>query len=307
MSAAAGPKRVFVVDDEAYAREMIVDYLAMQGFVATGFDGGVSLRAAFLAAPPDLVLLDLNMTGEDGLSVLRFIRQVSRIPVVLVTATVSPIDRVVGLEMGADDYVTKPIEFRELLARVRAVLRRTAAAPTRGEDRRLAAIACFDQVGFSVAVQRDEAAALARIEQVFATLVEPGLSLHRGQIFKKLGDGALVEFPSALDALEWAVGFQTALRDLPLLYGARLVFRVGVAVGDIVAVGADRHGETVALATRVQEAARPGSVTASDHAHGIAGGRLAVTFVDRGSVTLKNIANPMRLFEWSPDGSAYSA
>jgi DNA-binding response OmpR family regulator len=303
---AAEPKRIFVVDDEACAREMAVDYLAMQGFAATGLDGGASLRAAFSAAPPDLVLLDLNMAEEDGLSILRFIKQVSRVPVVLVTATVSAVDRVVGLEMGADDYVTKPIELRELLARVRAVLRRSATSVTRGEDRRLAAIACFDQVGFSLALQRDETAALARIEQVFATLVEPGVAVHRGQVFKKLGDGALLEFPSALDALEWGISFQTALFNLPLMYGARPSFRVGIVIGDIVAVGADRLGETIALATRVQEAGRPGSVTLSEFAHGIAGGRVDATFVDRGPVALKNIAQPMRLFEWTPGGTAHS-
>ena len=293
-------KRIFVVDDDAYAREMMADYLAMQGFAVTGFDGGASLRAAFSAAPPDLVLLDLNMTGEDGLSVLRFLKQFSRVPVVLVTATVSPVDRIVGLEMGADDYVTKPIEFRELLARVRAVLRRTVLAPTRGEDRRLAAIACFDQVGFSLAIQRDEAAALARIDQVFATLVEPALASHRGHLFKKLGDGALVEFPSALDALEWGIAFQTALHDLPLMHGARPRFRVGIVIGDVVMAGADRLGETVALATRVQEAARPGTVTVSEFTYRLAASRLPSRFTDRGLVPLKNIAEPMRLFEWEP-------
>jgi DNA-binding response OmpR family regulator len=301
---AGEPVRVFVVDDEAEARDMMVDYLSTQGFAVAGFADGASLRAAFGTAPPDLVLLDLNMTGEDGLSILRFIRQVGHVPVVMVTATVSPIDRVVGLEMGADDYVTKPIEFRELLARVRAVLRRAAATPARGEDRRLAAVACFDQVGFSLAVQRDEAAALRRIEQIFATLIEPGLALHRGHLFKKLGDGALVEFPSALDALRWAIGFQTALHDLPRMHGPRPTFRVGLAVGDVVVAGADRLGETVALATRVQEVARPGSVTASEFTYRIAGARVAVPFSDRGLVALKNIAAPMRLFDWTPEGGA---
>ena len=120
-------QHIFVVDDEAAARDMIGDYLKMQGFVVTLCDGGASLRAAVEKAKPDLVVLDLNMPEEDGLSLVRFLKQSGNVPVIMLTATASPIDRVVGLELGADDYLAKPCELRELLARVRSVLRRSAA------------------------------------------------------------------------------------------------------------------------------------------------------------------------------------
>ena len=123
------PQNIFVVDDEAAARDMIGDYLKMQGFSVTLCDGGKSLRAAVAKARPDLVILDLNMPEEDGLSLVRFLKQSSNVPIIMLTATASPIDRVVGLELGADDYLAKPAELRELLARVRSVLRRSAAAP----------------------------------------------------------------------------------------------------------------------------------------------------------------------------------
>lgn len=122
-------QHIFVVDDEAAARDMIGDYLRMQGFAVTLCDGGPSLRAAVERARPDLVVLDLNMPEEDGLSLIRFLKQSGNVPVIMLTATASPIDRVVGLELGADDYLAKPCELRELLARVRSVLRRSAAAP----------------------------------------------------------------------------------------------------------------------------------------------------------------------------------
>ena len=121
-------QHIFVVDDEAAARDMIGDYLKMHGFDVTLCDGGPSLRAAAEKTKPDLVVLDLNMPEEDGLSLIRYLKQSGNVPVIMLTATASPIDRVVGLELGADDYLAKPAELRELLARVRSVLRRSAAA-----------------------------------------------------------------------------------------------------------------------------------------------------------------------------------
>jgi two-component system OmpR family response regulator len=130
-------QHIVVVDDEAAARDMVGDYLRMHGFAVSLCDGGTSLRAEIAKQRPDLIVLDLNMPQEDGLSIIRDLKQKSDIPVIMLTATASPIDRVVGLELGADDYLAKPCELRELLARIRSVLRRAAplaaaaAAPTR--------------------------------------------------------------------------------------------------------------------------------------------------------------------------------
>ena len=116
------------VDDEAPAREMVGEYLKMHGFTVTLCDGGKSLRGAIEAKVPDLVVLDLNMPEEDGLSIIRDLKSRTNVPVIMLTATASPIDRVVGLELGADDYIAKPCELRELMARIRSVLRRSAPA-----------------------------------------------------------------------------------------------------------------------------------------------------------------------------------
>jgi DNA-binding response OmpR family regulator len=124
MSAAA---RILVVDDEPAAREMVGDYLKMHGFEVGLCDGGTSLFAALEQGAADLVVLDLNMPEEDGLSIVRRLKAARAIPVIMLTATASPIDRVVGLELGADDYVAKPCELRELVARIRSVLRRGAS------------------------------------------------------------------------------------------------------------------------------------------------------------------------------------
>ena len=127
-------QHIMIVDDEAPAREMVGDYLKMHGFTVTLCDGGKSLRAAIDGSMPDLVVLDLNMPEEDGLSIIRDLKSRINVPVIMLTATASPIDRVVGLELGADDYVAKPFEPRELLARIRSVLRRSTPAKSAASD-----------------------------------------------------------------------------------------------------------------------------------------------------------------------------
>jgi DNA-binding response OmpR family regulator len=126
---------IYIVDDEAPAREMVGEYLKMHGFAVTLCDGGRSLRQAIDTGLPDLVVLDLNMPEEDGLSIIRDLKGRGNVPVIMLTATASPIDRVVGLELGADDYIAKPCELRELMARIRSVLRRSAPPrPSTGPD-----------------------------------------------------------------------------------------------------------------------------------------------------------------------------
>jgi two-component system OmpR family response regulator len=118
---------IAVVDDELPAREMVGDYLRMHGFTVALCDGGASLRKTIAEQMPDLIVLDLNMPEEDGLSIIRDLKRRTSVPIIMLTATASAIDRVVGLELGADDYLAKPCELRELLARIRSVLRRSAA------------------------------------------------------------------------------------------------------------------------------------------------------------------------------------
>jgi DNA-binding response OmpR family regulator len=121
------PKSVLVVDDEPMVRDVLARYLEKDGFeVRTAEDGEQALES-FEASPPDLVLLDLMLPRIDGLEVLRRMRERAASPVIMLTAKGTETDRVVGLELGADDYITKPFSPREVVARVRAVLRRSTA------------------------------------------------------------------------------------------------------------------------------------------------------------------------------------
>jgi DNA-binding response OmpR family regulator len=132
------PPRILVVDDDATVSEVVARYLERDGYaVETVADGRVALQRA-LAAPPDLLVLDLMLPGVDGLEVCRRLRALAPVPIVILTARSQEADRIVGLDLGADDYVSKPFSTKELVARVRAVLRRASgplAAPVTNAPR----------------------------------------------------------------------------------------------------------------------------------------------------------------------------
>ncbi len=115
---------IVVVDDDPDIRETLHTYFEANGFAVTEAEDGVALRAAVAERSFDLCLLDLKMPGEDGLSLCRFLRETTDMGVVMLTGSGDSIDKVIGLEVGADDYIAKPFELREVLARVRSVLRR---------------------------------------------------------------------------------------------------------------------------------------------------------------------------------------
>ena len=116
--------KVLIVEDEPKLAALLSDYLSADGYVTYTVGDGREVIAAVERDPPDLILLDLNLPGRDGLEVCRELRSRSSIPIVMVTARVEEIDRLLGLETGADDYICKPFSPREVVARVRAILRR---------------------------------------------------------------------------------------------------------------------------------------------------------------------------------------
>jgi two-component system phosphate regulon response regulator OmpR len=129
----ASPARILVVDDDPALRELLSDYLTASGFVVDAAADGVQMHERLALARPDAIVLDLMLPGEDGLSLARGLRKSSDLPILMLSARGEEIDRVVGLEVGADDYLAKPFSPRELLARLRALLRRSRpVAPPSG-------------------------------------------------------------------------------------------------------------------------------------------------------------------------------
>ena len=122
------PGRILVVDDEPAIRDVLAQYLRSEGFDVTEAADGLAALERAQADRPDLIILDLTLPRLSGLEVFRRLRATGETPVIMLTARVNEVDRVVGLELGADDYITKPFSPREVVARVKAVLRRTHLA-----------------------------------------------------------------------------------------------------------------------------------------------------------------------------------
>ncbi len=120
---------IAVVDDHRDIRELLVRYLGEHGYRVSAAESAAAFRKQLETSAPDLLVLDIMMPGEDGLALCREVRAKSQIPIIFLTAMVEDTDRIIGLEMGADDYLTKPFNPRELLARIKAVMRRTQSLP----------------------------------------------------------------------------------------------------------------------------------------------------------------------------------
>lgn len=120
---------IYIVDDNRELLDIIGQYIGDNGYKASIAKDGEELRSLMRNGSPDLVVLDIMMPGEDGLSICRFLRETSEVPIIFLTALADDTDRIIGLEIGADDYLVKPFNPRELLARIRSVLRRTNSLP----------------------------------------------------------------------------------------------------------------------------------------------------------------------------------
>ena len=180
--------RVLIVEDEPDLADPLAYLLRREGFEVQVAEDGPAALAAFEAAPHDLILLDLMLPGMSGTEVCRRIRTTSAVPIIMVTAKDSEVDIVVGLELGADDYVTKPYSARELLARMRAVLRRTAEAEVDLDDRILeAGRVSLDVDRHSVAVDKREIAMpLKEFELLEVLMRNAGRVLTRSQLIDRV-------------------------------------------------------------------------------------------------------------------------
>lgn len=175
-------------------------------------------------------------------------------------------------------------------------------------DHRLAAILAADVVGYSRLMAADEAGTLVRLTRHMNELVEPTIAAHRGRLFKTMGDGFLVQFGSAIDALRCALALQKAMaeREADQPDERRMMFRVGLNLGDVIVQGDDVFGDGVNVAARLEALATPGGVLMSANLHDQVIGKLEAAFVDRGEQQLKNMPRPVRAYEIS-DAKASTA
>jgi DNA-binding response OmpR family regulator len=193
-------KTVLVVDDEPKIVQLARDYLEHAGFTVASASDGREALASFRANAPDLIVLDLGLPLVDGLDVARAIRKSSNVPIVMLTGRGDEADRVAGLELGADDYVTKPFSPKELVARVRAVLRRAEVAATPADVVRAGDVT-LDIPRMSVRVKAKAIELTPTEFQILATLARaPGRVFTRGQLLDAVHGVAFESYERAIDA-----------------------------------------------------------------------------------------------------------
>jgi DNA-binding response OmpR family regulator len=191
---------VLVVEDEIEIARIVRDYLRNAGFEVIVVGDGGSAVASVRSAKPDLLVLDLGLPGRDGLDVAREIRRWSDTPIVMLTARGDETDRIVGLELGADDYVVKPFSPKELVARVRAVLRRSRAAARGDEIVRVGDVE-IDTGKMRVSVGGTSVELTPTEFQLLATLArEPGRVFTRSQLLDAVHGVAIESYERAIDA-----------------------------------------------------------------------------------------------------------
>ncbi|NLD70403.1 MAG: response regulator [Limnobacter sp.] len=204
----ADVERILVVDDDRVVREMLAEYLSSHGYQVDCADSGAAMREAIEREPPDLVLLDLRLPDQDGLTLARYLREHYDVGIIMVTGSSETVDRVIGLEIGADDYIGKPFDLRELRARIKSVLRRLQATPPEAASsgpsgrRRLPLGACtldtgshqlFDANGREIPITTMEFELL----QVFAT--HPNQVLSRDQLLTMTRNREWEPFDRSID------------------------------------------------------------------------------------------------------------
>jgi len=194
-------KTVLVVEDEMKIARVVRDYLERAGFDVLVAGDGESALSSVRGAKPDLIVLDLGLPGRDGLDVAREVRSTSTVPIVVLTARGDETDRIVGLELGADDYVVKPFSPKELVARVRAVLRRTELTRQGGPEMLRVANVLVDVSRMRVSVAGRSVDLTPTEFQLLSTLVrEPGRVFTRGQLLDAVHGVAIESYERAIDA-----------------------------------------------------------------------------------------------------------
>jgi two-component system, OmpR family, alkaline phosphatase synthesis response regulator PhoP len=197
-----GMKTVLVVDDEPKIVQLARDYLEAAGFAVLAAGDGQSALQSARTRKPDLIVLDLGLPGLDGLDVTRTLRRDSRVPIIMLTARGDESDKLVGLELGADDYVTKPFSPKELVARVRAVLRRAedAATATAADQIRVGDLE-LDVARLTVTAGARKIALTATEFQLLATMArQPGRVFTRSQLLDAVHGVAFESYERAIDA-----------------------------------------------------------------------------------------------------------
>ncbi len=304
--------KVLLVDDDEKLRKLVTEYLEEFGFQVHTLSDGLSVLKTVRRESPDIVILDIMLPGKDGLDVLKEIRAEHTVPVIMLTARGEDADRIVGLELGADDYLPKPFNPRELLARMKAVIRRLpqqAAGPSAEEDlafqgmqRQLKAILSADVKDYSRLMAEDEMWTIHTLN-VCRDLIASHVRKHLGRVVDAPGDNILAEFGSVINAVQCAVEIQKELdvKNASFPDRRKMEFRIGINLGDVVLEKGRIYGDGVNIAARIERLAEPGGVCISGTVYDQIENRLPLSYEYLGEKSVKNIRKPIRVYQVRTD------
>jgi len=300
--------KVLLVDDDDKLRNLVTEYLEGFGFQVIALPDGRKVLQALETESPDIVILDIMLPGQDGLDILRAIRLKFEVPVIMLTAKGDDADRIVGLELGADDYIPKPFNPRELLARMKAVTRRlvlqekigvskAANVADEGMHRQLKAILSADVKGYSRLMSEDEMSTIARLKNC-RELISAQVEGHTGRVVDSPGDNILAEFGSVVNAVECAIATQKELqnRNAAVPDYRKMEYRIGINLGDVVVEKGRIYGDGVNIAARLEGLAEAGGVCVSGTVYDQIESKLLFSYEFLGEKEIKNIRKPVRVY-----------
>ena len=299
-------KKILLVEDDPAILLGLEDYLLEQSFNVIKADDGKAGYNLALTEKPDLILLDINLPSFDGIQVCRMLREQGyHNPIIMVTSRGEKIDKVVGLEVGADDYVTKPFDTRELLARIRTNLRRseseienkTISDSDKELQRHLLAIMFSDMKNYSKKMNRNENLAL-KLLQDHNQIMNDTINEFKGRIVEIIGDAFLAAFESATECLNCCIQIQEKFRDYNSAKPKheKIKVRIGVHVGDVIEFEGKLKGDALNIAARIQQIAEPGSIYASENFYLTVKGKTNTEFRKLKTFELKNIKGEIDIY-----------
>ena len=299
--------KVLLVDDDDKLRNAIKEYLEEYGFRTIDLPDGLSVLSTIRSEFPDIVILDVMMPQKDGFDVLKEIRAEFSVPVIMLTAKGEDADRIVGLELGADDYLPKPFNPRELLARMKAVIRRSphqestagseSGAILQGVHRQLKAILSADVKDYSRLMYEDEIRTIQTLK-AHRNLLSRHIREHWGRVVDSPGDNILAEYGSVINAVESSVDIQKDLRihNAELPKHRRMEFRIGINLGDIVIEEGRVYGDGVNIAARIEKLADAGGICISGTVYDQIEDKLLLGYEYIGEKSMKNIKKPVKVY-----------
>jgi DNA-binding response OmpR family regulator len=317
--------RILIIEDEPAIRLGVEEYLSSHGYaVLKSADGREGFELA-LKENPDLILLDINLPSLNGIQVCRMLREKSfRKPIIMLTSMAEQVDKIVGLEVGANDYVTKPFDFRELLARIAANLRYTEEKIPEDKiiedktvldknivdktivqtskidtlQRHLLAIMFSDMVEYSKKMNENEKLTLVHLK-AHDQIIENTVIKFSGKVIEITGDGFLASFESATSALKCCINIQEKFGEYNTDKSEqeKIKIRIGLHIGDVVEFEGGMKGDTINIAKRVQENAESESIYISENFYLIVKGKTDAKFQKLGAFDLKNIKEQIDLYK----------